>query len=400
MSALLIVLAVTGGCLFALAYCISLARLHYKYVRGKGYANPLIVLAYPSAILLGLLAGFVALRLSHQDRNSPYIATFLLGSFVLANSGLYAWARLLPPKARVGGTRKVRFPYRWAGWLLIAAGVGQFVAFGIASGWKLHTVSTSLKLLVWMALPGGTWALYLARRVRAPSAGELLEDDSRPPVLYLRAFTLEERDFVTLSVGQAAKYTSNFGARLGVGARTGATFEQFFGASIGQFIGPFVALGNPLDYAPPEGAARTYERDENWKDRFQDLAWRSACILIQAGESRNLAWELEALRLQGLQEKMFVFTSPSMHSGRGYRLGQRVLAWTLRLKGARPVDWCDFVDGLRLAGYEVDQMEPPPGSIVGFNQDGSLLLLAAGAREPRDFLTPVLERLAVLSRVA
>lgn len=400
MSALLIVLAVIGVCLFALAYCISLARLHYQYVRGKGYANPLIVLAYPSAILLGLLAGLVALRLSHHHSGSTYIAAFLLGSFVLANAGLYAWARWLPRKARVGGIRKVRFPYRFAGWLLIAAGVGQFVAVGVASGWKLATMSASLKFLVWMALPGGAGALYIGQRVHAPSAAKLLDDDSRPPVLYLRAFTLEDRDFVALSAGQAARYTSNFGPRLGIVARTGATFEQFFGASIAHLIGPFVALGNPLDYAPPEGAARTYERDENWKDRFQDLARRAACIIIQVGESRNLAWELETLRLQGLQEKMFVFTSPSLRPGRGNRLGQRIIAWTLRLKGARPATWSDFVDGLLLAGYQVDQVEPPPGSIVTFNRDGSLLLLAAGAREPGDFLAPVLERLALLSRVA
>jgi hypothetical protein len=400
MAALQIVLAVLGACFFASAYCISLARLHYKYVRAKGYANPLIVLAYPSAILLGLAAGFLALRLSHREHDAPYIAAFLVSSIVLASAGLYTWARWLPPKARVGGNRNIRFPYRLAGWLLIAAGVGQFFAFGIASRWKLQTVSTSLKLLVWMALPAGAWALYLGKRVHAPSAGELLDGDSRPPVLYLRPFTLEERDFVALSAPQAAKYTSNFGARLGVGARTGATFEQFFGASIAQLIGPFVALGNPLDYAPPEGAARTYERDENWKERFQDLARRSACIIVQVGESRNLAWELEALRLAGFQEKMFVFTSPSPQPAPGNRLGQRVITWTLRLKGVRPVAWSDFVDGLLLAGYKPDQVEPPPGSIVSFNREGSLLLLATGAREPGDFLPPVLERLAALCRAA
>jgi hypothetical protein len=400
MSTLLIILGVIGACFLLSAYFVSLARLHYKYVKGKGYTNPLIVLAYPFFILLSLLAGLVAFRLSHHDSDSSYVADFLSGSFVLANAGLYAWARWLPPKARVAGTRKVHFPYRFAGWLLIIAGVGQFLAFGITSGWKLQTMSTSLKLLIWMALPGGFWALYLAKRVHAPSADEILDADPRPPVLYLRPFTLEERNFVTLPGKDAAKYTSNLGSSLGVGTKAGATFEQFFGAAIARLIGPFVALGNPLDYAPPEGAARTYERDENWKDRFQDLARRSACIIIQVGESRNLAWELEELRLQGLQEKIFVFTSPPLKPGLGNRLGQRFVAWTLHLKGARPVAWSDFAEGLRMAEYKLDEMEPPPGSILTFSREGSPLLLATGAREPVDFIAPVLERLARLSHAA
>ena len=41
----------------------------------------------------------------------------------------------------------------------------------------------------------------------------------------------------------------------------GPTFERYFSQVIAGSIGPFIDLGNPKDYLPPEGAARSYADD-------------------------------------------------------------------------------------------------------------------------------------------
>jgi hypothetical protein len=394
MSAVLIIITAIGICLLLLGYFALLARVYYKHVKGKGYLNPLIVLVFPLTILLALIAGLVALALGHHSDNPAYVSLYLLGPVILATAVLYAGARSLPRKARVAGTRKIIFPYRLAGWIVFVAGVAQFLLFGFGSGWKTQTMSQSGKLLFWIVLPATFYCLYLAKRAHAPSAAEILNADPRPPVLYLRPFTLEERYFVVLPGSEASKYTSLVGTKIDV------TLEQYFGEAIRQHIGPFVALGNPLDYAPPEGAARTYERDENWKQRFVDLARKAACIIVQVGESRNLQWEFQALKLDSLQEKVFIFTPPRKKVGFRNRLGQKFLNMALRLKGAGPTAWPDFAEGLRCAGYELDPIEPSPGSILSFGREGSAILLATDAQDPEDFLAVVLERLAGPIRAA
>jgi hypothetical protein len=270
----------------------SLIHLYYVHVRNKGYLSPLIALGFGAIIALAFFVGIFGL--THSTDNVIYGALFLTGSMVLTTAGLYIGAKLLPPKPRVAGARKVLFPYRLAAWVLLAAGVGQFLFFGFSSHWKSQTVNPSLKFLCYFALPGCLYCLYLAKRSHAPSADEVLDIDHRPPVLYLRAFAYEEQKFVILPGKEAAKYSSYLGTKSGV------TLEQYFASAIREAIGPFVALGNPLDYAPPEGASRKYERDENWKDYFLDQARRAACIIIQVGDSRNLQWEFEALKLEGL----------------------------------------------------------------------------------------------------
>lgn len=374
MSAVLIILMVIGILLLLGGYFAFLARLYYIHIKRKGYLNPLIVLVFPVTILLGLFVGLGILANSPHADSPAYISLYLLGSVLLATGALYAGARVLPKKARIAGARKIRFPFRLVGWILLVAGVAQLLESGFASGWKTETVMQSLKLLFYFAVPGSFYCFYLAKRARAPSATDMLDADPRPPVLYLRPFTMEERYFVILPESEARKYRSYLGTKIDL------TLEQYFSNAIRQLIGPFVALGNPLDYAPPEGAARAYERDENWKERFLDLARKAACIIVQVGESRNLQWEFEALKQDRLQEKVFIFTPPNKKVGFRNRLGQKFLNMTLRLKGAGPTAWSDFGEGLRCAGYKLDTTEPAPGSILSFSPEGSAILLATAAQ--------------------
>lgn len=399
MSIFLIILIVLGSVLIIVAYIILLAHIYYAHVRKKGYGSPLIILAFYAVIFVSLAAG-VGLALSHHETFPGYlaIALYLAGPVALGTAMLYAGARFLPKKARIAGGRKIVFPYSLVGWSLLAAGVAQLLLFGFLSGWKTRTLMNSFRVLYQACLPLSFICFYLAKRAGARSAEEILEAEARLPVLYLRAFTSEEEMFVSLSGYDARKYTSYLGTYLRF--RYGATLEQYFGGTLREFVGPFVALGNPLDYAPPEGAARTYERDENWKERFLNLARRAACIIIQVGESQNLRWEFEAIKAEGLQTKVFILTSPKKKNNAWNRFAQKCVDLKQRIKGAKLIVWPEFAAGMRDAGYQLDESEPPPGSIISFDQEGSALLLATEAESPTDYVGVMMRRLEGEARVA
>jgi len=387
MSTFLIIATAFAVVFGFLAYFLFLIRIYYVHVRNKGYIDPLIVLIFPSILLFALFAGFVGLVISHRTGDNVSIALFLILPVVAATSLIYVGARMLPPKTRIAGARKIRFPWGTAGWAALILGVGQFLYFAITSHWKTETLSTSGKVLAYFAIPASLYCIYIAKRVRAPSVEDVIQVDHRPPVLYVRAFVFEEEFFLYLPAKEASKYSSY------ASTRYGASFEQYFGAALGASIGPFVALGNPLDYAPPEGASRTYERDEDWKQRFLDMGRAAACILIQVGDSRNLEWEFRALKREGLHEKAFIFTRPKENLGAWARWARWNLQLVQRLKGAKRTVWSEFAAGLRDAGYDIDLTEPPHGSVLGFNHEGSAVFLATGAQSPADFIEVVIRRL-------
>ena len=95
----------------------------------------------------------------------------------------------------------------------------------------------------------------------------------------------------------------------------GVNFEQYLAPAFSAAIGPLVALGSPEDYAAPDGAARMYAADTDWKDQFRILARRSACIVMRVDQSDNLGWELESIRTDRLQEKFLVLVSPQKKAG-------------------------------------------------------------------------------------
>ena len=135
-------------------------------------------------------------------------------------------------------------------------------------------------LLALVVAPTG---LYLIRRRQRAKAALPVEEiprmDSRPGALYLRAFLQESRFFV---IGPKSKCGANARSWHAAVAKPeeniGVTFEEYLAEALSNSIGPFVALGIPEDYLPPEGALRAYADDTHWKELFHRFARRSACI--------------------------------------------------------------------------------------------------------------------------
>jgi hypothetical protein len=125
-------------------------------------------------------------------------------------------------------------------------------------------------------------------------------EDTRRPVLYLRNFADESRQFLARGIRMPANtglltVVSAF-AHGGVPTHEMEplmTLEAYFAAAIEDNLGRFVALGNPDDYFSSTGAAREYCAEADWLTRFHELSAEASAILLSPGYAGSLRWELD-----------------------------------------------------------------------------------------------------------
>ena len=119
----------------------------------------------------------------------------------------------------------------------------------------------------------------------ARTAEETLAADPRAPVLYLRSFEVDPHVLVT-APSQAAKAAS----LLSYAASVSPEQELAF---ILDRVGPVIAIGKPGERLPELGAARRYVADDRWRDVVHAMMREAALVVIRAGETQNLWWEIE-----------------------------------------------------------------------------------------------------------
>jgi len=96
----------------------------------------------------------------------------------------------------------------------------------------------------------------------------VVASDRRPPVVYLRSF---DDDYAV-------------------------SIEEEILADILDEVGPFVAIGRPEDKLPPLGASRKYLPDGPWKPHVLNLLNRASLVVLLAGKTEGLAWEMAQCR--------------------------------------------------------------------------------------------------------
>ncbi len=118
------------------------------------------------------------------------------------------------------------------------------------------------------------------------SAEQLLARDPRPPVVYLRSFEADS-ELVLRPAGFWNRVATVFFDYM-------VTFspEQEL-AEILNRVGPVIAIGKPGEPLPELGAARLYVGDADWKAKVTDMIARSRLVIIRAGSTPNLQWEIE-----------------------------------------------------------------------------------------------------------
>jgi hypothetical protein len=173
----------------------------------------------------------------------------------------------------------------------------------------------------------GMLSLMHRRRFKAKLAHEVVQEDQRAPVIYLRSFKDDQAaSMVTIMGGgvrfisyvteeeQLAEAMNKIGPFLAIGQpgepildlrdirrnpnRTEAQkkrAEAVAWLKLVLSIGP-AALWVPRDEIVPDlGAARMYVSDDAWQDRVKELLSQAQLVVLRAGETDNLLWEVQTV---------------------------------------------------------------------------------------------------------
>jgi hypothetical protein len=159
-----------------------------------------------------------------------------------------------------------------------------------------------------LLLVGATVLFRRGLATMQPSADALMASDQRPPVLLLRSFADDRMSIaVAPTSGPMPPLTWSQMSSL-------ARMEESIADQLRPF-GPLVAIGKPGETLPQLGASRNYYSGSEWQAAALELMREAVLIVVIAGLSPGLRWELEALAHAGHQSKLLVLM-PEPHRRR------------------------------------------------------------------------------------
>lgn len=275
---------------------------------------------------LAVQLGGVGLASCAVDRSQvPYWYAYPVVGLTVA----WAGGRFIRP----GGTGRDRAHTIMAGshWVLVSAllAVGSIaVLFGLAvvcdagllnalppglpeknvfqPGWTTAQNLSGSDLMVGLILLVLGAIIYrYARRLGSIDARRLLERDSRPPVLYLRAFGDDRLRLWTATLGRSSlieRFT----------LRRFDRFEEVLVRHLSQY-GPVIAVNPPGTKLAPLGAARQTIVNAEW--HAEVAGWMAECTLIvfltpPIEVREGLQWELRTVSEHGYWDKTLVVVPP------------------------------------------------------------------------------------------
>jgi hypothetical protein len=147
--------------------------------------------------------------------------------------------------------------------VIVAIGI-MGVGAGVADAAGVAERGIGLFFL-FLAISIGTAFWNWGKRHLVPLGEKTRNEDRRSPIVYLRSFAEEE------TVGED---------------------ERVLAKIMGE-AGPFVAIGKPGDTLPPLGASRFYVPDSDWKRFVTRLLNEAALVLVLAGRTPGLGWEIQ-----------------------------------------------------------------------------------------------------------
>jgi hypothetical protein len=134
-----------------------------------------------------------------------------------------------------------------------------------------------------------------AQRWEELPADEVMAEDTRPPVLYLRSFKDDPR------VARQMGMSGADGFRI--------TNEESEIAAIFNKVGPVIAIGKPGEAMPYVGAARIYVGKGDWQACVQDLMSQARLVILRAGNTQGLWWEI-AESVKRVKPEKLIFLIP------------------------------------------------------------------------------------------
>ncbi|MHC4876209.1 MAG: hypothetical protein ACYTGL_06910 [Planctomycetota bacterium] len=177
-------------------------------------------------------------------------------------------------------------------------------------------------------------ALSESQKLLMPHALLLLERDKRAPVLYLRSFQ-DDGSYAESPFLESAAQISPLSAV----SRRHSYEEQI--AETAKCVGPVIAIGRPCEPLPELGAARMYVPESKWRVQVRELMEQSRLVILRAGHSLGLQWELTTAVHVVPPENLILYLEP-----RG--------ALPDELRKSLPVDTAQSVSKARFIHFESD----------------------------------------------
>ena len=193
-----------------------------------------------------------------------------------------------------------------------------------------------IEALFWLALLG--LAEFCIKRLDPalvaelmPDADKLLKLDTRPPVVYLRAFDLEltsgtpgarlqnllkkPKSYLRANsrISTSAPFWSSQRIALGTLSSRNPLDSQVAFATVMNAIGPYVAIGRPgegeKEGGMDIGAAKRYVGDDEWQDVVKKWVHMASIVVIEVGPTPGLLWELSYV-IQNVEKRRILLILP------------------------------------------------------------------------------------------
>lgn len=176
---------------------------------------------------------------------------------------------------------------------------------GDASNSKSNQLVFGVLFFVVAAVAGLAFRTGVMRRSREDllSADSILKHDNRAPVLYLRAFNLDQEAYRL----EASRFMA-FANPLGVIAYLSTiprTFEELLVVDVDQ-VGPVIALSQPSSHESFPGVPKLPALGADWQSVVTRLIDECGLIILRTGLGEGLTWELNELKRRNAMSKVVI----------------------------------------------------------------------------------------------
>ena len=163
--------------------------------------------------------------------------------------------------------------------------------------------------LVWLAvsfamLKGGSHVRIAGQRLRQPTGATVLATGV-PFVLLLRSFVTDSARHPDQSLMSRAVRSIKPLAPF-ADAVVGPPLEAPLVTALGEFH-PVVAVGRPGEWLPTLGASRLYFGPDEWQQGVERLIAEATFIVLIAGGTEGLLWELQTTLRAGALSKVLIY---------------------------------------------------------------------------------------------
>lgn len=252
----------------------------------------------PPATDLRIELGTLSLGWSFLSRSFKLLAAlFVLAALLVIRSrvvprlGIGVEALLRAPQAGPSRPRRsgLRSPLRGA--VSLAVGVAMLLTVQVVQAalteWGLNPGRGTVLVLFVVNLAGFN-ALVYARHFFEPTFAAVASD-VRSPILLLRSFSDDEK----VAHMRADRRLFDFSLE----SRLACHFSEY---------GPFVAVGAPGDRRPHLGAIRAELSGDTWQEFVQKCMSESQVIVLMAGVSHWVVWELQQVIERAHHSKLVI----------------------------------------------------------------------------------------------